>query len=69
MKPFWLFRDDLYTLKSVPMFNNRMYISMSLKGEVLDCLHSAHQGEANMKSSARDRFFWPGMDAAVSQKH
>ena len=50
------------------MFNNRMYISMSLKGEVLDCLHSTHQGEANMKSSARDRFFWPGMEAAVSQK-
>ena len=27
-----------------------------------------HQGVANMKASARERFFWPGMDADIKEK-
>ena len=61
-------RDEMYMLEGVPMKDDQMYIPSELRGEVLDCLHSAHQGENNMKASARARFFWPSMGAAISQK-
>ena len=53
------------------MYKKILYIPTKLRGEVLDCLHSAHQGEANMKSAARLRFFgqgwmWPWVRSAVS---
>ena len=68
LKTFWPMRHELHHLEGVPFHNNKMYIPKSLRVEVLDCLHSAHQGEVGMKTSARNRFFWPGMDAAITQK-
>ena len=34
---------------------------------VLDGLHAANQGATGMLANARDRFFWPGLDAAIHQ--
>ena len=68
LKTFWHLRDELYLLEGGPMWNDQMFIPVGLRGEILNCLHSAHQGENNMKASARARFFWPGMGAAISQK-
>ena len=68
LKLFWPMRHELHHLEGVPFHDKKMCIPKSLRVEVLDCLHSAHQGEVGMKNSARNRFFWPGMDAAISQK-
>ena len=67
LKAFWYLRHDLYTVEGVPMYAGRIYIPQALRKEVLEALHSAHQGEASMKTAARSRFFWPGMDAAIRQ--
>ena len=42
-----------------------MLIPSVLRPFVLDGLHAANQGVTGMLSNARDRFFWPGLDAAV----
>ena len=68
VRTLWYHREDLYAVDGVLMNNSRMYIPQELRGEILDSLHSAHQGEANMKNAARLRFFWPGMDADITQK-
>ena len=68
VRTLWYYREDLYAVDGVLMNNGRMYIPQELRGEILDSLHSAHQGEANMKNAARLRFFWPGMDADIAQK-
>ena len=68
LRVFWPMRHELHQLEGVPFHEHKMFVPKSLPGEVLDCLHSAHQGEVGMKNSARHRFFWPGMDAAISQK-
>ena len=52
LKNFWTFRDDLYTLEGVPMAEERMFIPASLRHEVLENLHAAHQGEATMIDKA-----------------
>ena len=68
LKIFWPMRHELHHLEGVPFHDKKMFIPKSLRVEILDCLHSAHQGEVGMKNSARNRFFWPGMDAAITQK-
>ena len=68
LRVFWPMRHELHQLEGVPFHEHKMFVPKSLRAEVLDCLHSAHQGEVGMKSSARYRFFWPGMDAAITQK-
>ena len=68
LRVFWPMRHELHQVEGVPFQEHKMFIPKSLRSEVLDCLHSAHQGEVGMKNSARYRFFWPGMDAAITQK-
>ena len=44
-----------------------MLIPANLRPQVLEGLHAANQGVTGMLANARDRFFWPGLDAAVRQ--
>ena len=68
LKPFWQMRHELYHIEGVPFLEHKMLIPSALRTEVLDSLHSAHQGEVGMKNSARRRLFWPGMDAQIAQR-
>ena len=68
LRPLWHWREELYTVDNVLCYANRMFIPQALRREVLETLHTAHQGVANMKASARERFFWPGMDADIKEK-
>ena len=49
------------------MLNRRMFVPKKLRSDVLESLHAVHQGTTSMKSSARARFWWPGMDAGIVQ--
>ena len=57
VKQFWSMRHELYHLEGMPFLDHKMLIPTALRAEVLDLLHSAHQGEVRMKNSARRRFF------------
>ena len=67
LKSIWHFKDDLYEVQGKPMVKNMMYIPESLRKEVLETLHSVHQTISTLKNTARPRFFWPGMDVAITQ--
>ena len=43
-----------------------MLIPRKLRGIVLEGLHAAHEGTTRMRANARERFFWPGLDAAIT---
>ena len=58
-------RGELYTIANVVFCENKMLIPSVLRKEILEGLHSAHQGVNGMLANARERFFWPGLDAAV----
>ena len=47
------------------MYDGRI-IPPSLRKEVLECLHSAHQGTVGMKARARSSVYWPGMSNAIT---
>ena len=65
IRPFWAMRDDLYTIDGVPVKDGRILIPSSLRKEVLECLHAAHQGVTGMQEHAKHRLFWPGLDNAL----
>ena len=66
LRPLWNKREGLYTLEGVPMFGERLYVPQRLRGVVLDCLHSAHQGKATMARTTEERFFWPHMHPDIA---
>jgi hypothetical protein len=65
---FWSMRDDLYVIENVPFKGKKMLIPKKLRSQVLDGLHAAHQGVSSMKLNARERMFWPGLDADINQR-
>ena len=68
VKPYWNVRDDLTCLDGVVLYTNRIVVPQSLRTEVLDCLHSAHQGVVGMKARARASVYWPGINCALSSR-
>ena len=65
---FWSMRDDLYVIENVPFKGKKMLVPKKLRSQVLDGLHAAHQGVSSMKLNARERMFWPGLDADINQR-
>ena len=48
------------------LYNNRTIIPPPLRGQILDTLHSAHQGVSCMTSRAESSVFWPGITPAIA---
>ena len=67
LQRYWGMRDELYVIDGVPFKGKKMLIPKSLRPQVLEGLHAANQGVTGMLANARDRFFWPGLDADVRQ--
>jgi len=65
---FWSMQEDLYVIDNVPFKGKKMLIPKKLRPKILDGLHAAHQGVTSMKLNARERMFWPGLDADINQK-
>ena len=64
---YWPMREQLYCLEGVIIKDNKILIPRQLRAEVLESLHSAHQGVNGMLANARQRLFWPGLGASVRQ--
>ena len=65
LQSYWGMRDELYVVENVPFKGKKMLVPSTLRPQVLEGLHAANQGVTGMLANARDRFFWPGLDAAV----
>ena len=59
-------RDALYEVDGVPFKGKKMLIPRKLRGSVLEGLHAAHQGTTSMRANVRERFFWSGLDAIIT---
>ena len=65
LRPYWDVRDELSCVGDAIVLGSRAVIPRSLRTEVLDGLHAAHQGVAGMKARARISVYWPGISAAI----
>jgi hypothetical protein len=65
LRYYWPMREELYVIDNVPFKGRKMLLPKELRRQVLEGLHAAHQGVAGMLANAGERFFWPGLHAAV----
>ena len=50
LREYWQHRESLTQVDSVPLFKDRVIVPKALRDEVLETLHSAHQGVTGMPS-------------------
>ena len=67
IRRFWPSREEYYVIDGVILKDSRILIPQPLRAEVLECLHAAHQGVNGMLANARQRLFWPGLEANLRQ--
>lgn len=65
LREYFRYREDLSISEGVILYKTRVLIPKSLRREVLQYLHSAHQGVQGMKSRAAETIFWPGISASI----
>ena len=55
------YRDRLSVLDGCLMYGRRIVVPESLRKDVLNGLHAAHQGVVSMSNRAQQAVFWPGI--------
>lgn len=64
---YWTFRCDLVIEDGLILKGDRIVIPESLRAEVLDILHTGHQGDTKCILLARESVFWPGISNDIRQ--
>ena len=67
IKDYWDVRHSLNVVNGVVLYNDRIVIPHSLRKQVIENLHSAHQGVTSMTSRAMSTVFWPGITSAIEE--
>jgi hypothetical protein len=60
LKQYWRVKNKLRLVESVPMMVDRTVVPVKLRSQVLETLHSAHQGVLSMGLRAEQAVYWPG---------
>ena len=63
---YWTFRCDLVIEDGLILKGDRI-IPEILRGQILDALHTGHQGETKCLLLARESVFWPGITNDIRQ--
>ena len=68
IQDFYQYRNDLHYTDGVVLYNDRIVVPPSLRDQILESLHAAHQCTSMMHSRARSSIFWPGISKAIQQQ-
>ena len=68
LREYWHHRENLSHVDGVPLFKGRVVIPVTLRDEVLETLHSAHQGNTGMLERAQASVWWPGITPRIKEK-
>ena len=67
LKPYRKIKKFLTTVDGVVLYKQRIVIPPKLRAEILENLHSAHQGVSSMISRAEASVFWPGIVSEIQK--
>jgi hypothetical protein len=67
LRPYWSFTDEISIDNGVRLKSHQVIIPPSIRQEMLNKIHKAHQGADSSIRRARETLFWPGMSAAIRQ--
>ena len=65
LEKYWEFRKLLNVHDNVVLYSDRIIVPASLRQQVLETLHSAHQGVSSMLARAETNIFWPGISIDI----
>ena len=68
IRQYWRVRDKLRLVEMVPMLEERTIIPIKMRKQVLETLHSAHQGVLSMGMRAEQAVYWPGFWSDIERK-
>ena len=65
LQDYFSLRDGLHSFDGVVLYNNRIVIPPTLRQNVVESLHSAHQGVSAMIARSESSVFWPGITTDI----
>ena len=65
--PYFHIRDELVVQDGLILRGDRVVIPKSLRRELIEDLHSAHQGIESSLRRARESIYWPNMNSEVKE--
>ena len=68
VKPYYHVRTELTVAEGLLMRGSRMVIPTSMRVEILERIHSGHQGMTKCRQRARDSVWWPGIKKDIDGK-
>ena len=68
LREYWQHREVLSQVDGVPLYKDRVIVPKSLWEEVLETLHSAHQGVTGMNERAQCSVWWPGITPQIRER-
>ena len=68
LRLYWNFRDEISVYDGVFYRSHQVIVPATLRDEMLQKIHKAHQGADSSIRRARESLFSPGMQAAIREK-
>ena len=68
LREYFPLKNELSTEDGIIFYKDRVIIPPSLRGNILETIHSAHQGTNTMTSRASASVYWPGITPAITAK-
>ena len=67
LKPYWPERNELTIQQGLLMKGNRLVIPVSMRLDVLERIHEAHQGINKCRERAKTSVWWPGLSRQLKE--
>ena len=67
LRPYHRISESLYMIDGVTMTGGRIIMPASLRGQILEALHAAHQGVSTMSARATDTVYWPNISIDIQR--
>jgi len=67
LKPYFPVRMELAIAEGLLLRGNRLFIPLSLQSDILEKLHSGHQGMTKCRQRAKDSVWWPGIRRDIDE--
>ena len=68
VKQYFQVRTELSIAEDLLMRGNRIVVPLSLRADILERLHTGHQGMTKCRQRARESVWWPGIRKAIDDK-
>lgn len=68
LREYFPLKNELSTEDGIIYYKDRVIIPPSLRDNILETIHSAHQGTNTMTSRASASVYWPGITPAIAAK-